>query len=280
MKRLFCFCMLAVFFVAGCASNGFQRTESIAEKEISFYREWESDDFITAPEDEAIEELAWLYNNLMKLHLFSVSRDGKGYSLLGVKESGDAATIYRQSHLRRPYYELYFGDIILFSMDLSENSWRFSADREREGHLRGWYETGFDDSLWAEAFIGEPWHTFLNEKYVGAGWYRCSFEVPELIPGRDVVLHFEGVDEMSWVWVNGHYMGEHNIGPIGWDRPFRFDVTDVIKPGTENQVTVRVKNTENLGGIWLPVHLDVMDVPYEDLDSTITEWQILNRGFD
>jgi len=66
------------------------------------------------------------------------------------------------------------------------------------------------------------------------------------------------VDECAWVWVNGQYVGQHDIGPVGWDQPFRLDITKNVTWGQKNQITVRAMNTAMAGGIWRPVVIEVL----------------------
>ena len=56
----------------------------------------------------------------------------------------------------------------------------------------------------------------------------------------------------------GSHAGQHDIGPDGWTVPFCLDVTAFLKWGQENQITVRVLNTAQAGGIWKPVTLEVL----------------------
>jgi hypothetical protein len=74
------------------------------------------------------------------------------------------------------------------------------------------------------------------------------------------VLHFDAVDESTWLWVNGGFAGVHDIGPQGWTKPFRIEVTNLVKWGADNQVTVRVLNTKAGGGIYKPVTLRAYSV--------------------
>ena len=71
-------------------------------------------------------------------------------------------------------------------------------------------------------------------------------------------LCFGGVDESAWVWLNGKYVGQHDEGPSGRDRPFRLDITKEANWGKVNQLTVRVLNTELGGGIWKPVSVEAL----------------------
>ena len=78
-------------------------------------------------------------------------------------------------------------------------------------------------------------------------------------PGCNAVeLAFGAVDESAWVWLNGKYIGKHDIGPDGWKVPFWLDVTREIRFGGENLLAVRVKDTEKAGGIWKPVTVDIL----------------------
>ena len=47
-------------------------------------------------------------------------------------------------------------------------------------------------------------------------------------------------------------------GLKSWDVPFRLDVTEAVRWGEENQITVRVHNAKAAGGIWKPVTVLVL----------------------
>ena len=47
------------------------------------------------------------------------------------------------------------------------------------------------------------------ENYDGFFWYRTTFHLPSGIgPERECVLSLGPVDDESWVWLNGHFLGE------------------------------------------------------------------------
>jgi beta-glucuronidase len=98
--------------------------------------------------------------------------------------------------------------------------------------------------------------------YRGLAWYRRRFDAPAA-NGKRVLLHFEGANYFTHVYVNGKKIGEHE----GGFTPFAFDITDQLRP-TGNSLVVGVSNEKlptgipvadsdwwNYGGITRPVWL-------------------------
>lgn len=139
---------------------------------------------------------------------------------------------------------------------LPTTGWRFATDPDDQGEEDGWYKPAFDDSNWrSDGRIETAWEPFLGEFYIGNGWYRRDIDVPAVAGWDRAVLHFGGVDENGWAWLDGQALGEHAIGPFGWDMPFSFEVTEWIRPGERQQVTIRARNSIGNGGVWRPVRL-------------------------
>lgn len=103
-------------------------------------------------------------------------------------------------------------------------------------------------------------------------WYRLALSISPQ-PGHRTLLNFEAVDYQSTVWMNGRQVGKHT----GGNTPFSFDVTDALKPGS-NEITVRIEDATDgfqlrgkqtltpkgifytrVSGIWQTVWLE--DVP-------------------
>lgn len=142
--------------------------------------------------------------------------------------------------------------------------WRFQLGDIPEADC-----VNFDDSHWSA--VGLP-HSFSipyfasDRFYVGYGWYRKHFDVPPEWTGKRINLEFDGVFQVTEVFVNGKRIGEHQGGYTG----FTFDITGAVKPGT-NVVAVRVNNLWNprlapragehvfSGGIYRDVRLVVTD---------------------
>ncbi len=68
-------------------------------------------------------------------------------------------------------------------------------------------------------------------------WYRKSFIIGEEWKGKQVRLKFEAVDYATKVWLNGEFLGAHQ----GQFTPFEFDVTEVVKIGHENVLSVLIE---------------------------------------
>ncbi|KKR03525.1 MAG: Beta-galactosidase [Candidatus Uhrbacteria bacterium GW2011_GWF2_39_13] len=144
-------------------------------------------------------------------------------------------------------------------IEMPRKGWKFTTDPNLVGHTKKWFAPEFNDTNWKEIEIGKHWDNF-GVKYVGIAWYRNTFALPAQINAAAVELIFEAVDEAAWVWVNGQYVGQHDIGSRGWDRQFVLDIIDAIKWGTENQITIRVFNEIGAGGIWKPVRIEILTI--------------------
>ena len=166
--------------------------------------------------------------------------------------------------------------------------------------LDGVWDFRFDDAgaglreLWYDAFpedartIRVPFAYQTKASGIGVKedhevlWYRRSFTVDaERARGRRQLLHFEGSDFETRVWVNGAFIGSHT----GAYSRFTFDITEAVRDG-ENTLTVRVKDTRSVeqargkqswrdevysvfytpvSGIWKPVWLE--SVPETHLEA-------------
>lgn len=141
-------------------------------------------------------------------------------------------------------------------LELPREGWRFKPDRKLDGHLRKWFKPGLNEAAWDTIAIG-----YWKDQYLGVAWQRVWFDLPaQPADGAAVELVFGAVDESAWVWLNGEYVGQHDLGPEGFNQEFRLDATREVKWGGRNQLTVRVLNTELGGGIWKPVSVEVLKI--------------------
>lgn len=147
--------------------------------------------------------------------------------------------------------------VTLESIQLIDEDWKFKTDPNANGHHKKYFDPALNDSSWDPIKIGH-WETQGWTDYDGIAWYRIPFKMSDKIDSNAVEFLFEGIDESAWVWLNGIYLGKHDIGAAGWNTPFRLDATTEIKWGEENILVVRVLDTEKAGGIWKPIKMEIL----------------------
>src|ERR1019366_9257500 len=86
-----------------------------------------------------------------------------------------------------------------------------------------------------------PYHNFSEQEHCFVSWYRRHFIVPKEARGRRVFIDFAGVMIAATVFVNGKPAGPEHKGGY---TPFSFDITDLVKIGKSNVLSVRVDSTE------------------------------------
>ena len=140
-----------------------------------------------------------------------------------------------------------------------KDGWRF-----HRGEADGAFVPGYDDSGWESVSVPHDWaitgpfsiendlqnvqivqnmETKASLKtgrtgglpYVGVGWYRTEFNVPD---GLKAELLFDGAMSEARVYVNGH---EVCFWPYGYS-PFHCDVTPYLNKSGSNVLAVRLEN--------------------------------------
>ncbi len=119
-------------------------------------------------------------------------------------------------------------------------TWEFRFDDANKGEKEKWYE-GFD----GEHKIQVPftYETKLSgiqdESRHDHIWYGKKIQVDgDRLEKENYVIHFEGSDFLTTLWVNGQMAGSHRGGYAR----FSFDITDLVKDG-ENQLVVKVEDS-------------------------------------
>ena len=155
-------------------------------------------------------------------------------------------------------------DFSAFRHQLFNFGWRFSL-----GNPEGAERTDYDDSDWRTLDLPhdyqfeQPWAENENKgrgfKRMCEGWYRKTFNVPESLKGRRVLLDFEGVMYVSDVYVNGKKVASNEYGYTG----FEADITKAVHYGGDNVVAlysntgaVNASRWYTGGGIYRNVWLD------------------------
>ena len=154
-------------------------------------------------------------------------------------------------------------------------NWKFYL-----GDAEGAEQVNFDDSAWKTVSV--PHDYSIEQEYTqsgeaesgylpgGTGWYRKHFTLTEDMKDKEVRIDFGGVYMNATVWVNGTQLGTH---PYGYT-PFSFDITEYVKAGEDNVITVKVDHQTpssrwySGSGIYRSVDLTVMDKVHVGLNGT------------
>ncbi len=135
--------------------------------------------------------------------------------------------------------------------------WKFSQAPNPQSAAPDFFRVDFDDSAWDTLQVPGNWQLqgaydppmYCNVQYPfpidalprvpddnnPTGSYRRTFTLPEEWSGRQVFIHFEGVDSAFYLWVNGQMVGYSQESRL----PAEFDLTRYVHSG-ENTLAVQV----------------------------------------
>ena len=118
--------------------------------------------------------------------------------------------------------------------------WEFKFDDENVGEKEKWYQNWNGNLKIQVPFTYETKFSGIQDETRHDNiWYRriiCA-DLSKLQTNR-YMLHFEGSDYRTKVWVNGQFAGIHEGGYAR----FSFDVTDALRDG-ENELVVKVEDS-------------------------------------
>ncbi|MEO6673765.1 MAG: sugar-binding domain-containing protein [Ginsengibacter sp.] len=123
------------------------------------------------------------------------------------------------------------------------------------GDSAGAEQPGYDDSKWSSVGLPHTWNdtdtyrSFIShsggdqsEKLFGIGWYRKHFKLPANADGQKIFLHFEGMRQAGFFYLNGKLIGKHEDGitAVG------LDITPFVNyKSKDNILAVKVDNSPN-----------------------------------
>jgi len=130
--------------------------------------------------------------------------------------------------------------------------WRFKQvagekgyDQTDEGTTQGYWKAGYDDSAWKQMNVplqiryGPKSWDHVNKP--GIAYLRHSVRIPADARGHRAILRFRRVAFEPVLWVNGREVARPtNLSPKKVSDVHHIDVTDAVRWGADNQITVRV----------------------------------------
>lgn len=151
-----------------------------------------------------------------------------------------------------------------------EKNWKFSREDNPQAS-----DVNFNDRLWQTVTVPHDWaiygpfsvgndqqHTAIKQDgqtnafehagrtgglpFVGVGWYRTQFEVPNYASDKKVFIKFDGAMSNARVFVNGKKAG---FWANGYNT-FFFDITNLVN-SEKNTLAVRLENFEEQSR-WYP----------------------------
>ncbi len=150
----------------------------------------------------------------------------------------DAARALQGKHEASPYYQSLNGN------------WKFNWVPKPEQRPIDFYKAGYDVSHWKEIPVPSNWQLqgydfphytniiypfeknppYIRHDHNPVGSYRRNFTLPETWKGRNVFVHFDGVDSAMYLWVNGQKVGYNEDSRT----PAEFDITKYLRPGANS----------------------------------------------
>ncbi|MBW8880161.1 MAG: beta galactosidase jelly roll domain-containing protein [Asticcacaulis sp.] len=140
--------------------------------------------------------------------------------------------------------------------------WRFLR-----GDMAGAEVPAFDDRAWQRVDLPHSFNAqdgAIMDYYRGPAWYRRQVTLAPK-PGTRAYIEFDGAALTTEIWVNGVKAGRHEGGYAR----FRFDITDLVKPG-RNVLAVRVDNARQAGVAPLSGDFTVFGGLYRDVRLVTT----------
>lgn len=182
---------------------------------------------------------------------------------------------YKTANRNLLFCFLLFSNAVVFSQSYSprtdslvNNNWKFTCKPVSDP-----FRADYDDSKWESisvphCFNAKDPYDDDNDYYRGIVWYRKKISFDESFKNKKLFLRFDGVNNITDVFVNGAFAGRHKGGYTA----FNIDITSFAKiDRSENVIALMVNNAPNLfvppldigytiyGGIYRNVHLMTLD---------------------
>ncbi len=180
---------------------------------------------------------------------------------------------------------------------LLNGDWKFQFQPNPLSTPEGFFQSEYSDTAWNSIPVpsnwqlegyGKPIYTNIKHPFPTTpplvpkddnetGLYRHRFQLAEGLQGKQVFLHFGGVQSACYVWLNGQSVG-YSQGSM---TPTEFDITNYLQAG-ENVLAVQVirwsdgsyledQDYWRLSGIYRDVYLYATDATRIDDFQVVTD---------
>lgn len=132
--------------------------------------------------------------------------------------------------------------------------WIGKADPGQTGRKEGWFDPAFKpDRSWRPVKVPGMFDLqFKDISPTGWFWYRKLFNAENLPENADITIYLGAVDDESWVWLNGKFLGEITVktNPKNfWAAERIYTVRRGSLKPEGNVLTVLCNNRQMSGGI-------------------------------
>ncbi len=117
--------------------------------------------------------------------------------------------------------------------------WSFRSDKEDAGERERWFESPSAFPLRIQ--VPFPWGSKLSgvSDEADIAWYARTIRIPEAWKGQRVFLVVGASDWKTGGWLDGQPIGSYQGGYT----PFELELTRLAKPGSDQQLVLRVDDT-------------------------------------
>ncbi|MFT3948541.1 MAG: sialate O-acetylesterase [Agriterribacter sp.] len=153
-------------------------------------------------------------------------------------------------------------------------AWENNIQQADSGYLQKWYAPDYDVTNWSTLVAPGYWENQGLKDFDGVVWLRKTFDVPNSMLNRELVVNLEILSDYDQTFFNGKF-----IGAVGWDNGRRIYCVpaSLVKPGANN-ITVRLFNKKGDGGFKSKNATDLyirelVESPHPLLIPLSGEWQ-------
>jgi len=193
---------------------------------------------------------------------YSQTPDWENEQVFGINKEATHVTYIPYASTEQALRDVANASPYYFSLD---GRWKFNWVKQPSERPLNFYQPDFDDADWKTIPVpsnmemqgyGTPIYTNITYPFktnppkvmnpAPADWtvskepnpvgsYRRVFDIPDNWDGKQVFVHFNGVQSAFYIWVNGQKVGysQNSMSPA------EFDITKYVKPG-KNLIAVEV----------------------------------------